>query len=131
MSLNIFCFVYFLASTFPAVLSAPQTSDQTPNAILDGERLNKDAEEYGGTPLNLFNPGNNVVVALKDDGSETPYTTDGPVLGGDSGGVTFKNPLKINTFDPNAPLLAQITTTPSEYAAGLRARPKFNEEDCH
>lgn len=94
MSLNIFCFVYFLASTFPAVLSAPQTSDQTPNAILDGESFFKDAED-GGAPLNLFNPGNNVVVASKDDGFETLYTTDGPVLGGDSGGgVTFKSSIQ-------------------------------------
>lgn len=87
MSLDAFCFVYFLASTFLAVLCAPQTSDQTPNAILDDESFSKDAE-YGGAPLNLFNPGNNVV-ALKDDGFETPYTTDSPVPGGDSGGVTF------------------------------------------
>ncbi|MCJ1269737.1 hypothetical protein MMC22_009630 [Lobaria immixta] len=125
MSLTTFCFVSFLASTFPAVLCAPQTSGQIPSAISNNDGFFNGAED-GGTLLKLVAPSSNIV-ALQGDGLETSYTTD----------KILRSPSEDGNLEVPAPLLAQalpnlIPNTPSEYAAELRANPKprFDEDEC-
>lgn len=74
MSLKTFCFVSFLASTFPAVLCAPQNSGQIPSAISNNDGSSNGVED-GDSLLNLIAPSSNIVV-LQGDGSGTSYTAD-------------------------------------------------------
>lgn len=93
MSLTTLYLVFFLASTFSAVVCAPQTSGQTPDPAQDdpGATANSQDGAPFNTPFNvalLSGADNSVTAALQRNGLDTMPSTDSTVVGAElTGGV--------------------------------------------